>query len=326
MFLKSLNQLPAAHVLGPNPLNIKNLIAIAYQCIYFPLHLQSNHNTMDMKPIAAMQIRGHELLACIFNCQYLNATPDLTFLCAIKISMDVFFLLISQSAHNSFSLSSATGALPAPDQHSFVQALVKSLTIAKANFGKIPESHPKFFYALPEVAATLARTSTAISDTSFLQLAGSLTNFCLQHLLNTTAGIEKKHVSICCKSFFKLLGTSMSSDSYGVRGCSLLLMQIVLRTCSQSGPSAASSLSILQNAISGLHHVLLAEDIVMTAYKEGSWLMELVLLPFLLTSDISGKITICHRCYFQRRSCQVFNMHSLQRRSSSLQHPRTGGC
>jgi hypothetical protein len=272
MFLKSLNQLPAVHVLGPNPLNIKNLKAIAYQCIYFPLHLQSNHNPIDVKPIAAMQIRGHELLACIFNCQYLNATPDLTFLCAIKISLDVFFLLISKSAHNSFPFSSATGALPPPDQHSFVQALVKSLTIAKDNFDKIPESQPKFFSALPEVAATLARTSTTILDASFLQLAGALTNSCLQHLLNTTACIEKKHVSICCKSFFKLFGSSMSSGSYGVRGCSLLLMQIVLRT-SQSGPSAALSLSILQNAITGLHHVLLAEDIVMIAYKEGSWLM-----------------------------------------------------
>jgi hypothetical protein len=268
MFLKSLAELPAVHVLGPSTSNVKNLKAIAYQCIHFPLHLQSSSISMDAKIIATLQIRGHELLAFIFNSSYLNTTPDLTFLCAIKMSLDVLFLLLSQKAHHS---SQAALALPETDQHSFIQALVKSLSIVKENFGNIPESNPKFFSALPEVAATFARTSTVVSDAPFLQLAGILTNSCLQHLLNTTAGIERKHVSICCKSFFKLLGISSSNDSFGVRGCSLLLMQIVLRTCSQSDPNAAPSLSILQSAVTGLHHVLLAEDIIMTAYKEGMW-------------------------------------------------------
>jgi hypothetical protein len=85
----------------------------------------------------------------------------------------------------------------------------------------------------------------------------------------TNDGIEKKLLSTCCKSFDTLLCISSANDVFGVRGCSLLLLQIVLRACSQSGPNAAISLSNLQTATTGLHHVLLAEDIVIAAYTEG---------------------------------------------------------
>lgn len=285
-FLQSLADLPMVHIMGPNPSGVKNLKAIAYQSIYFPTHLQSNPHKLEAKLIAALQIKGLELLAYIFTSPALNSTPDLTLLCAIKISLDVLFLLISPKASNSVQISQA--ALPQSDQHSFIQALIKLMSIAQENFGKIPESHPKFFSALPEVVATLTRTSTVVLDAPFLQLAGSITHSCLQQFLNSTAGIEKKHVSICCKSFCKLLGVSMSSDSFGVRGCSLLLMQIVLRTCSQSGPNHASSLSTLQSAISGLHHVLLAEDVTIAAYKEGSGSRSIIILIFFQIPHLSS--------------------------------------
>lgn len=285
-FSQSLAALPMLHIMGPNPSGVKNLKAIAYQSIEFPCHLQSNPNKLDAKLIAALQIRGLELLAYIFTSPSLNATPDITFLCAIKMSLDVLFLLLSPKSSNSVQISQS--ALPQSDQHSFVQALIKLLSIAQENFGKIPESQPKFFSALPEVVVSLTRTSTLVLDAPFLQLAGSITQSCLQQFLNSTAGIEKKCVSICCKNFCKLLGVSISSDSFGVRGCSLLLMQIVLRTCSQSGSNPASSLSTLQSAVSGLHHVLLAEDVAIAAYKEGSGACLIVVLNFVLTPHISS--------------------------------------
>jgi hypothetical protein len=272
IFLKSLADWPPIHVLGSNPSGVKNMKAIAYQCIYFPLHLQANPGLVDALSIVSLQIRGHELLSYIFNTPCTKAVPDLTFLCAMKISMDVFCLLQAQKFQNSFPSSQATAVLPATDRHAFIQVLVKSLSIAKENFSNIPESHPRFFSALPEIAATLSRTSTVVSDVPFLEVAGTLTHSCLHHLVNTTGNLEKKHVSICCKSFDKLMGMSRSSDGFGVRGCSILLLQIVLRVCSQSGPNAESSLSLLQCAITGLHHVLLAEDIIMVAYKEGQML------------------------------------------------------
>jgi len=224
---------------------------------------------MDAKTIAALQIRGHELLAATFNAPGLNAMTDLAFLSAVKISMDVFLFLQSQKAHPSVPFAQAAEALPLSERQAFIQAVVKSLMIVKQNFGKIMESQPESLSVLPEVAATLASMCTVVSDPHFVELAGSLTHSCLQQLANTAAGIERKYVSMCCKSFNKLLGIASCSDSFGVRGCSLLLLQIVLRTCSQSGPNAVSSLSILQSAITGLHHVLLAEDIIMAAYKEG---------------------------------------------------------
>ena len=269
LFLKGLADLPPLHVLGQNPSNAKNLRAIAYQCIYLPLHFKSNPNPMDAKSIAALQIRGHQLLAAIFNIPGLNAATDLSFLSAIKISMNIFLFLQSQKAHPSIPFGQSAEALPVSERQAFIHAFLKSLSIVNDHFGKIVESHPESCSVLPEVAATLANMCTVVSDARFVELAGSLTHSCLQQIANTSAGIEKKQASMCCKSFNKLLSIPSCSDGFGVRGCSLLLLQIVLRTCSQSGPNTMSSLSLLQSTITGLHHVLLAEDIVMAAYKEG---------------------------------------------------------
>lgn len=270
LFLKDLNHLSPAHVLGADSFNFNNLKAIAYQCIYMPLSQATSPNQMDVKSIAALQIRGHELLSYVFRTPYINADPDFAFLCAIKISLDVFsFLHQSQKANHAFSSTQASGTLPPTDRQAFILALVKSLTIANEKIGSFLDSHPKVLSALPEVVATLAKSSAIVSDALFVGLAGSLTQSCLQHLLNANNEFEKKYVSNCCKSFDKILCISSTNDVFGVRGCSLLLLKIVLRACSQSGPNAASSLSNLQTATTGLHHLLLAEDIVIAAYKEG---------------------------------------------------------
>jgi hypothetical protein len=296
LFLKNLSEFSPAHVLGPDSSSFNNLKAIAYQCIYIPLHLASGANPIDVKSIAALQIRGHELLACIFRTPYISATPDLAFLCAIKISLDVFIQLNqSQKVTHSLSSTLSAGTLSPADRQTFIQALVKSLSIAKDKIGSFSDSNPKFISALPEIVATLARTSTIVSDTLFVELAGSLTQSCLQHLVNTTDRIDKKHVSICCKSFDKILCISSTSDVFGVRGCSLLLLKIVLHACSQSGPSAASSLSNLQTAITGLHHVLLAEDILITAYKEGLILAGVFCFHLLLLTNVCQLRDCCLR-------------------------------
>ncbi len=154
-------------MLGSNPSNAKNLKAIAYQCIYLPLRLKANPNPMDAKTIAALQIRGHELLAATFNAPGLNAMTDLVFLSAVKISMDVFLILQSQKAHPSVPFAQAAEALPLSERQAFIQAVVKSLMIVKHNFGKIMESQPESLSVLPEVAATLASMCTVVSDPHF---------------------------------------------------------------------------------------------------------------------------------------------------------------
>jgi hypothetical protein len=231
-------------------------------------------NAVDANSIADLQIRGHELFSCIFNAPFINTTPDLELLCGIKLSLDIFFLTQNPKVHkNSFAHSQAVisaAAHPATDRHvSFIQALTKSLSIAKENFTKILESHPKVSSALPDVAATLARTCTVVSDTNFVELAGCLTNFCLNHLAKSGDRIEKKYVSICCKSFEKIFANSLSRDCFGVRSCSILLLQMILENCTQSCTNKMPLLLVLQSAINGLHHMLLAEDIIMDAFTEG---------------------------------------------------------
>jgi hypothetical protein len=284
-------------VLGPDSSTFNNLKAIAYQCIYMPLNLATNPNMMDVKSIAALQIRGHELLACIFQTPYINATPDFAFLCSIKVSLDVFmFLHQSQKFDHSSSSIEASRIIPSTDRQTYIQALVKSLSAAKAQFTTNLDAHPKLLSALPEVAASLARTSTIVSDALFIELSGSLTQSCLQHLLNSNDAIEKKHIAICCKSFDKLSSCiSSSNDVFGVRGCALLLLQIVLRACSQCGPNTASSLSNLQTATIGLHHVLLAEDIIIEAYKEGLRVHFPSICKLIFASC---PITVCDGCCF----------------------------
>lgn len=171
-------------------------------------------------------------MAATFNAPGLNAMTDLAFLSAVKISMDVFLFLQSQKPHLSVPFAQAAEALPLSERQAFIQAVVKSLMIVKQNFGKIMESQPESLSVLPQVAATLASMCAVVSDPHFVELAGSLTHSCLQQLANTAAGIERKYVSMCCKSFNKLLGIASCSDSFGVRVCSLLLLQIVLRTIS----------------------------------------------------------------------------------------------